>query len=460
MDNFISNKPSLTTVLTEAQTKTDDLFDDDDNVETLPALIIKASHETDPLQKGHLLRLIDAFTGSRNATDALLFAAEPEGSRDHTHEDVSEFNAIILTKHSDGKNSIGRIKTDASAVVVPIPPMSKGNKLSAINHCEFIGGVVTHKAANSANNILPVYPKPGHDIILHEIVPSNAVEHKLETSRNIGQSNDILSVANTFDAHLKEITRTVNNVLTTDQNVNSSHPMSGYSGQDSIEKHQLKNAERHNTDIHKTSHSNAGDSIKTNNVHNSSIDASGHMRQSHSAPDITTSTLSSEINTGSLVGLVGFPVGYQNVPMKNFGALSVLQVLSCLVCAALSWKHVYDLGGTDFSSGLATGAIFVLNLFGSVCLVIGLVLSFFQFRYATVSILMASILCLPLYIYLTASAFSNALFFDHHVASSHPTVSWGAWGISGIIGFATMLYLYRMPDEAAKNLLKHQASLV
>ena len=78
------------------------------------------------------------------------------------------------------------------------------------------------------------------------------------------------------------------------------------------------------------------------------------------------------------------------------------QAAACVVCAAVNCRYGSDLWGTEFSGGWVTGRLLDLKLVGDLLLLLALPLTFVYRRIAAAIILLASPLCLPLYLYSTA----------------------------------------------------------
>src|SRR5258708_19464627 len=85
--------------------------------------------------------------------------------------------------------------------------------------------------------------------------------------------------------------------------------------------------------------------------------------------------------------------------MAKFGKQELWQAISCVLCIAVAWVHLDDVGASEFSGGRVTGPLFAMADNGSLLFIPALVLTFFYRRIAAVLGLMASILCLPIYLH-------------------------------------------------------------
>ena len=80
-----------------------------------------------------------------------------------------------------------------------------------------------------------------------------------------------------------------------------------------------------------------------------------------------------------------------------------LQAAGSLLCAAIAWRFVLDLEGTEFSGGRITGPVLQLQTVGTLLFLVAATLKFPFRRTASVIALLACLLCLPLYLLLTAA---------------------------------------------------------
>jgi hypothetical protein len=116
--------------------------------------------------------------------------------------------------------------------------------------------------------------------------------------------------------------------------------------------------------------------------------------------------------------------------------LKTLQAGSCLICLVIASKLQLDLEATEFSGGWVTGPLLQLNFAGSILFVLAFVLTFLRQRIAAVAALVASILCLPLYLYRVAPG----LFPGLRSVSPELIFTWDGWAASGILIILAMLY--------------------
>jgi hypothetical protein len=80
-----------------------------------------------------------------------------------------------------------------------------------------------------------------------------------------------------------------------------------------------------------------------------------------------------------------------------------LQAAGSLLCAAIAWRFVLDLEGTEFSGGRITGPVLQLQTVGTLLFLLAATFTFPFRRTASVIALLACLPCLPLYLLLTAA---------------------------------------------------------
>jgi hypothetical protein len=115
------------------------------------------------------------------------------------------------------------------------------------------------------------------------------------------------------------------------------------------------------------------------------------------------------------------------------------QVATCLLCTAVAWRYESIIGpleGTEFGGGWLTGPLLHLYDIGAVLLFIALLLVFFFRRIAAVITILASLLCLPLYLYFTAPGPFRRIFYWVYFES--PIQSSFRWNTEAVVGILTL----------------------
>jgi hypothetical protein len=116
----------------------------------------------------------------------------------------------------------------------------------------------------------------------------------------------------------------------------------------------------------------------------------------------------------------------------------VWQAASCLLCAAVAWRFTSHLEGTEFSGGRITGPLLDMQNAGALLFFLALILTFLFRRIAAAIILLAGLLCLPLYLCFTAPGPFRSIFRGEWKTPLSANFVWDWWSIAGIVtvGFA------------------------
>jgi len=121
-----------------------------------------------------------------------------------------------------------------------------------------------------------------------------------------------------------------------------------------------------------------------------------------------------------------------------------LQATTCLAGLVVALKYVIDLEGTEFSGGQTTGPLLALQFAGAILFAIALIVTFIRPRLAAVSALVASLLCLPIYLHFVAPRLFRWIFPGDY---SYPLTSnfrWEGWATTGILTVLVMSYLLKV----------------
>jgi hypothetical protein len=109
------------------------------------------------------------------------------------------------------------------------------------------------------------------------------------------------------------------------------------------------------------------------------------------------------------------------------------QFATSLLCLALVWRYGSGLGGTEFSGGRLTGPLLDMYDVGTFLFVPALLLALFFRRVSAAITILASLLCLPLYLYFTAPGPFRRVFAGLYSVPLGTNFVWSKWGIGGII---------------------------
>src|SRR5437899_1952881 len=129
-----------------------------------------------------------------------------------------------------------------------------------------------------------------------------------------------------------------------------------------------------------------------------------------------------------------FPATMQpSARMTRDGKTKLTQAAACLVCAVVVWRYGSDLEGTEFSGGWLTGPLLDMKDVGTLLFVLALLLTFVYRRIAAATTLVASLLCLPLYLYFTTPGPFRWAFRGEYSVPLQANFVWNKWNIAGIV---------------------------
>jgi hypothetical protein len=117
------------------------------------------------------------------------------------------------------------------------------------------------------------------------------------------------------------------------------------------------------------------------------------------------------------------------------GRQKLLQAASCLVCVIVAERDSFVLGLTEFSGGSLAGPILDSLDIGSLLFVLARVLTFVRPRIAAALAIVASLLCLPLYLYFTAPGPFRRVFGGEYSVRVHANFVWdrsASWGLLAV----------------------------
>jgi hypothetical protein len=124
----------------------------------------------------------------------------------------------------------------------------------------------------------------------------------------------------------------------------------------------------------------------------------------------------------------------------------LLQAVTCLACALVAQRDPFGLEGTAFGGGRITDTLLILLDIGSLLFVVALLLTLVRPRVAAVLAIAAALLCLPLYLYLTAPGPFRRLFRGDYAVPLHADFIWDNWAVLGMLTLtvATCLCLWNL----------------
>jgi hypothetical protein len=137
----------------------------------------------------------------------------------------------------------------------------------------------------------------------------------------------------------------------------------------------------------------------------------------------------------------------------KLGTQKLGQAASCLLCVIVAWRHMDDFGASEFSGGWLTGTIFSMFDDGSLAFILAWLLTFFFRRIAAAIALMASLLCLPLYLYITAPGPFRSVFRGEYSVPLQTNFVWDRWAAFGILTLvvATCVSIWNLKTPAFES---------
>jgi hypothetical protein len=127
--------------------------------------------------------------------------------------------------------------------------------------------------------------------------------------------------------------------------------------------------------------------------------------------------------------------------MKRPGKLELWQCATCLLCVIVVWRELDILGPSEFSGGYISGRLFWVADKAWFLFVLGLVLTLVFRRAAAVILIVASLLSLPLYMYLTFPGVIRKMTGVEFSAPLVPNVILDRWLIAGLLALLAMTYV-------------------
>jgi hypothetical protein len=119
--------------------------------------------------------------------------------------------------------------------------------------------------------------------------------------------------------------------------------------------------------------------------------------------------------------------------MNKIRRQEIWQAISCLLCFIVAWTHLDDIGASEFSGGWLTGPLFKMADYGCTLFFLSLFLTFFSRRIVGVTTIVASLLCLPFYLYFLTPGPFRRVFRGEYGVSPQASLVGNTWAIAGIL---------------------------
>src|ERR1700722_3795997 len=110
----------------------------------------------------------------------------------------------------------------------------------------------------------------------------------------------------------------------------------------------------------------------------------------------------------------------------------IWHAIGCLACAVMLWIHLNDFAASEFGGGLLTAPLTTMAEISSLLFVMALLLTFFRPQFAAAVALAATILCLPLYLYILIPGLYRWIFRGEYAVAFSRTFHWDNWAVAGI----------------------------
>jgi hypothetical protein len=132
-------------------------------------------------------------------------------------------------------------------------------------------------------------------------------------------------------------------------------------------------------------------------------------------------------------------------------ATRLWQAGSCLLCAVVASQKLNTLGPSEFRGGRVTGPLFTLAETATYLFVLGFLVSFVRPRIAAAVTLTASLLCWPLYLYMTTPGLFRRVFGGEYSVPLKTSLVWDWWSIAGMLSLSFAGYLCLREFRAARS---------
>jgi hypothetical protein len=127
--------------------------------------------------------------------------------------------------------------------------------------------------------------------------------------------------------------------------------------------------------------------------------------------------------------------------MKKPGKKELLQAASFVVCLAMAWTQADRVDGSEFIGGRITGPVFSLFESGIFVFMLAIVLTFIYRRVGAVTGIVASLLCLPFYLYFTAPGPFRSVFRGIYSVPFQSSFVWDNGMIAGMLTLAVAVFV-------------------
>jgi len=119
--------------------------------------------------------------------------------------------------------------------------------------------------------------------------------------------------------------------------------------------------------------------------------------------------------------------------MVKMSKQKVWQAIAFLTCTGVLWIHLDDFGASEFSGGRLTGKLFTMADLGALLFLLALLLTMFFPRVASTVAFVASLLCLPFYLYILMPGPYRQIFKGEYSVPLQRPFVWNNWAPIGVV---------------------------
>jgi hypothetical protein len=119
--------------------------------------------------------------------------------------------------------------------------------------------------------------------------------------------------------------------------------------------------------------------------------------------------------------------------MVKMSKQKVWQAIAFLTCTGVLWIHLDDFGASEFSGGRLTGKLFTMADLGALLFLLALLLTMFFPRVASTVAFVASLLCLPFYLYILMPGPYRQIFKGEYSVPLQRPFVWNNWAAIGVV---------------------------
>ena len=137
--------------------------------------------------------------------------------------------------------------------------------------------------------------------------------------------------------------------------------------------------------------------------------------------------------------------------MKKPGKNELLQAASFILCVVVAWTQADQVDGSEFIGGRVTGPVFRLFDLGIFVFVLAIVFTFIYRRAGALTGVVASLLCLPFYIYFTAPGSFRAVFKGIYSVPLQSNFVWDQGMVAGMLTLVVAILVSMRNFPAARQ---------